>query len=546
MGVSSFYPHGKPPEFAYTTKFLTVGHDWKGAAYANTVYPGLYSPKGNMVAAKAITNLESLMNSARAAELKFLASTGINLEDPSASNIFRNINKILNSKQTFERGLKYMEELNKIGRIRDEKTHTYRDVSSFFATYLNQCLKQLNGQKIIRMTPPQIENLVNHIIGQALIKTYSQVKDFIDSEGNRRLMMGDSGVGKAAPDASKGEQAVQAINDMIKVIKDLKGTGAFGKFGYLFDLGEKDLQEHIKEVQGKKRKKSKKPKAASGKYNEAKVKGNYQGNILELITTTVAAHIGNINVQNQGLTIVGKHTGQLNQMKADSILLVGRGDINIEKYFGNYMQDVKESGYTSKRAQNAYAVKKFLDRLDDNIEHVLMISDKNLSIKADFKGVDAQKQMKLRDVGQMLGEFSIDMSDELINYLANCGASMVQGDYNGEIKTKLQTMIGYYLFDHLEIHVGVKASGPNVVNLLNVGGMYIPLSAYLEGLLQKFKNITSDPSSFVGVTIHLGGPTSASSEWTEDEWKNFREQHEVQSYLSYKLLKDIASFISGL
>ena len=107
-------------------------------------------------------------------------------------------------------------------------------------------------------------------------------------------------------------------------------------------------------------------------------------------------------------------------------------------------------------------------------------------------------------------------------------------------------MIGYYLFDHLEIHVGAKASGPNVVNLLNVSGMYIPLSVYLEGLLQKFKNIISDPSSFVGVTIHLGGPTSAPSEWTEDTWKDFREQHEVESYLSYRLLRDIASFISSL
>lgn len=545
--MSSFYPHNKPPEFAYTTEFLTVGNDWRGASYSNTVYPGLYSPKGNMVVNKALTNLEILLNSARAAELSFLNATGINLENPNASSIFRNINKILNSKETFERGLKYMEELNKIGRIKDEKTHTYRDVSSFFETYLNQELLKLDGRKIVHMTPEQIKQQINDIISNALIRTYRQVKDFIDKQGNRRLMMGDSGVGKAAADISTGEHAEQAVTDMIKVIKELQTTGAFGDYGYLFNIGEGDLLNQVKNLKKQKRNaKRRKTKGSPDKYKEASVTSNYQGNILELITTLVASQLGNTNINNSGLTIKGVHTGQMNQMKADSILLVGRGNIDINKYFKDYISDTQSTDYTSVRAQNVYAIKNFLDRLGDNIEHVIMISDKNLSITANFKGAEAQREAKLRDIGQMLGEFGVKVSTNLINYLANCGPGMVQGECNGEIKTMLQTMIGYFLFDHLEINVGVKASGPNVVNLLNISGMYIPLSVYLEGLLKSIKEVTGNPSSFVNVTIHLSGPTSADSDWTEGVWKDFREQRELDSYLSYKIVKDIASFISGL
>lgn len=549
-----FYPHDKPPEYAYTTRFTVVGHDSTGKAYANTMYPGLGSAAGHGITIKALINLQALIESARAAELAFLSYAGIDLTNPVAGDIFRNINKILNSKQTFERGLNFMKQLadldNNKNRDKDKDSiHTYRDISSIFETYLTGKLKEINGNSIIRMSPEQIKQKINDIIGDALIDTYKNARDFYDAKGNRRLLMGNKYSGKMAPNTEAGEkEAVQAITDMINIIQELKRSGVFKDYGHLFNIGEKDLKDTIAEVQSTGKLPKTQPKAASGKYNETQMVSNYQGNILELITSTVAAAIGNINISNPGITITGQHTGQMNQMKADSVLLVGKGKIDLNKYFGPYMDDVKDarkSGLTSKRAQNIYAIEQFLNRLDENIDHVIMISDKNVSITADYGGFKAQDRTKLKNIGQMLGEFGYGSSVELINYLANCGASMVQGDYNNEIKTELQTMVGYFLFDHLEVHIGVKASGPNVVNLLNVGGMYIPLSAYLEGIYNGIQGLAKDPNGLVRVNITLGGKTEENV-WTEGTWKSFRESRENQSYISYVVMKNIADFISNL
>ena len=541
--MGSFYPHGKPGYYAYTRYFLDVGNDTVGKAIANTKYPGLGS-FGHSITIKALINLKEIMNAARAAELAFLRDTGINLDNPNASNIFRSINKVLNSKDTFERGLQYMKKLSKIGRVKDEKTHTYRDVSSFFETYLNQVLKEQDLRKIIHMSPDQIKNQINIIIGEALTRTYTRVKDYIDEEGNRRLMTGNSHKGKAAPNTATNEQEIAAITDMLSAIEELQKSGAFSQFGYLFNIGEKDLEERIRTLKGKKKKGSKSKKNLK-KYNDAKVQANFQGNILELISTTVAAQIGNIHVANQGLTITGVHTGQMNQMKADSMLLVGNGPVDIEKYFGDYNANAKEKGYDSVRMQNIDALGKFLDKLEDNIKHVIMISDKNYSIKANFGGINTQEKMNIGQAAGMLGSMGVGDTAQLLNYLANCGDQMVQGNVDGEIRTELQTLIGYFLFDHLQIDFTGSRPGPNVVNLLNVSGMYIPLSTYLEGLYDSIQNAAANPSSFVSVSISLGGETEGAV-WDASSWGAFRQSHETQSFISYRILKGIADFISGL
>lgn len=527
--MGSFYPHGKPPEFAYTTKFLTVGNDWKGAAYSNTLYPGLYSASGKAITNRALDNLKTLINAAKASELAFLEATGINLKDPNASNIFRSMNEIFNSKQTFERGLQYMKSIAQSGKNM-EKNEMYRDVTRYFSFYLNEAirdkLKNIKKNDILRMTPAQIEAKINSIISDALIRSYKKVKDFVKKDGTIHGKFGKN------MRAKKDEQEVQAISDMIEVIKKLRKMNAFGKYGYLFNLDEKSLFNRKKNAEVYLKKNS---------FNDAKVDANYGGNALELITSIVAAEIGNINIANSGLTITGVHTGQMNQMKADTMLFVGKGRVNPQ----DYLEYVNNVDFDSVRAQNIDAMSNYLNNLQKNIEHVIMISDKNYSITANFGGINAQEKTNLKNAGEMLGQFGFGATIELINYLANCGAAMVQGEVNDEIRTELQTMIGYFLFDHLQIHVQGKPPGPNVVNLLNVSGIYIPLSVYLEGLYNSLKNALSNPASFVSVSISMGGPTEQ-SEWTESAWKNFREEHETQSFISYRILKGIADFISGL
>ena len=80
---------------------------------------------------------------------------------------------------------------------------------------------------------------------------------------------------------------------------------------------------------------------------------------------------------------------------------------------------------------------------------------------------------------------------------------------------------------------------------MNVSGIYIPLSVYLEGVYSAIQDAAANPSSLVRVTISLGGPT-VQSEWTPQTWGEFREEHETESFISYRILRGIADFITSL
>jgi len=540
--MSGFYPHGKPGWFAYTQDFAdNYGGETGYLAKANTKYPGLGSDRTNSdVINKALTNLQMLIDGARAAELAFLKDTGIDLSEGSnASDIFHHMNDILNSKQTFERGLKYMRQLQS-KNAQGQKSETYREVSRYFGSYLNTAIQsvmneqKLTAKKFATMNEDEVKKLINDIISKALTITYTKVQDFIDTNGNIRGKFGQY------TKARKNETAQQAITDMINVIDKLKNNNAFSELGSLFKLDANSLQEWFSNRNLFKVRKG-------NKYNNAQVDSNYGGNALEVITSMVAAELGTTNIRKTSgdlsLQIVGQHTGTKNQMKADTLLFVGRGTINPD----DYLQYVDNTTFGDRvRMQNVDAMEKYLNKLETNISHVIAISDKNYSIKASFDGITAQEKMNLQNVGLLLNQFKVGQVGELVNYLANCGDDMVQGAVDGQVRTALQTYIGYFLFDHLQIDTGKASNGPNVVNLLNVSGMYIPLSVYLEGIYKSLKEAFMTPGRFVSVSISLGGDTTAPSNWTADIWGSFRESHETETFIEYKILKGIADFISGL
>lgn len=550
LNPSTFYPHGKPEYFAYTEDFESVGNDTKGQAKAHTKYPGLREPS-KVITEKALSHLRDLINSARAAELAFISDTGMNLNDPeSAKEVFDIMNTIFNTKDTINRGIQYMQKLANLEQKdmnEDMAIHTFREVTANLSTYLRQEIKSRLDTKgftesVVHMTQNQIKNEINNIIGNALIKAYTKAEDFIGPNGEIRSKMGNSGVGKAS--AMENEETRQAISDMIDVIQILKDKGAFKEYGSLFNLDKQTLLG-----QNKKANKGYNLKGAiheAKNYDETEVYTNYQGNALELITSVAAAELARMNIVNKDFIITGLHTGRLNEMKGDSMIFFSKSPVDVSGYTKFINRNGENKG--SVRLQNVDAMKKYLQSLEKNVEHVVVISDKNYSIKFDFDGVSAQEKMTLQNAGYMLSRFDVPDIVPLIHYLANCGPSMIQGDRaDGEIRTVLQTYIAYFLFDSLHIEVsGLKQTGPNVVNLMNVSGMYIPLSVYLEGVYQAIKgSLFNSPSSLVNVSISLGGPTEESN-WTIANWYRFREQRETQSYISYKILRDIASFISNI
>ena len=549
---SNFYPHGKPAEYSYTEHFIEVGNDINRMSEANTRYPGINVEEGrNNILQEALENLRSLIGEARQAELNFLKDTGIDITNMDGKDVFKAINLVLNSKDTIDRGIQYMKQLANPDK-NNQYSQTYRDVSKYFSSYLNSAIEEemkgVSAKRIVSMTPEEIKEYTNQIISKALLLSYERVEDFVKKNGERR---GKFGVN--AKYDKDTEQAIQAISDMTNVIRELRNTGAFKEFGDLFNLSQETLKEWrtTKTSTGK----SIFAKRKGSKYNSTKIASNYDSNALEIMTSTVAALLGNTNIHNNngnlGLTIIGQHTGGWNNMKADTLLFVAKAGVNISEYLNEeeYKKHIN-SNLQSNRAQNIEAIDKYFDILKDNVSHIIAISDKNYSITANFKerGLEAQKS-NLTNIGAMLSKFGVGDVDALINYLANCGAGMVQGEVNATIRTKLQTQIAYYLFDKIEVKISGPTNSINVVNLINVGGMYIPLSVYLEGfyksLTQARNEVLGTPSQFVSVNISLGGPIGGRI-WTESTWQRFRRKHEQESFIEYKFLKNLAEFISGL
>lgn len=538
---SSFYPHGKPSEYAYTTHFMDVGHDYSGQALINTQYPGIDGAEGQSNnLERALANLRSLINGARNAEMKFLADTGIDVNGINGKDIFKYINLIFNSRQTIDRGLQYMKQLSE-AKNNKEQTETYREITNYFASYLDEAIKieltNVRRNQILTMTPDQVKQYINNIISKALSLSYERVKDFVKSDGTLRGKYGQYAKNR------EGEKEVQAISDMIDVIQKLRESGAFKDFGDLFNLNKETLYKwRTGEITFKKRK--------NNKYNNARVESNYNANALEVMTSTAAAMLADINIHKSNgefdLSIVGQHTGRWNNMKADTLLFVGRGDIYIPDYL-----DLVDNNIKGVRSQNVDALSRYWNRLENNVSHVIAISDKNYSITADFndRGIHAQSKMSLANAADMLTRFGVGQVVELIDYLANCGAGMVQGEVHANVRTELQTHIAYYLFDHLEINVSGSNSSVNVVNLINVSGVYLPLSVYLEGLYNSLVNAINDlkssPAQFVSVSISLGGPT-AQRIWTQENWDRFRKLRESQSFIEYRILRNLSDFITYL
>lgn len=523
-----FYPHKGPSKYAYTTAFFNLRERTGKSAKDNTSYSSISVHAGNKF--KILFNLKLLIDGARNAELAFLSDTGIDITNTAnAKSIFENFNLILNSEQLFNRNLEMFQQLSQ------GINNKLIDPSKYFFTYFAKAIRDYGIESKINInkaTGKQLEQFANETIGRALEETYNKFIEVIDKEGNIKSVSGNYKF-------KNGEQRREQLLEMANTAKKLKESGLFGKYASLFNM-----DSLLKESSNEKGKIVRKPKLTIKSFDSG-------GAPLELISSTIAAEMAEMHQIIHGgdltLTISAAQTGgkNFNQQKGDSIIAYATGTVDfteMERFFQN--KDPNDST----RLQNIKALDEYLKKIGDKIKHLLIISDKNYTITTDWKGVHAQEKMSLANAGPMLEQFGISEVKSLIDYLANCGPEMIQKDVNSEVRTVLASYIGYFLFDHLEIK-GSVSKGTNVVNIINLNNTYIPLSVYLQGVYESLdanlNNLQSSTSSLVNITINLGGE-SPTTPWSVSAWEDFRTGREENSFIEYRIMKDIASYITGL
>lgn len=528
MGTSDFYPHKGPSKYAYTTAFYDFRRQTGEAAKANTNYSSIAVHAGNKF--EILSNLKLLIDGARNAEVAFLTDTGIDLSQGiNAKIIFENFNLILNSEELFNRNLALLKE------IAQNETGSFRDPSKYFFSYLSKYIKEYGiAQKINtrKLVGPQLKKFANEVIGRALEDTYRDFKEAVDGSGKSRQLNGNSKL-------KNNEKYRGMYTEMADMIQKLRRLGVFGKYASLFKIDS--LAEEAANTTGQI---VRKPHLTINSFDNG-------GTPLEIVSSEVTSRIAQMHSTTSSggstLIITGALTGgdKFNKQKGDSMIAYATSKINFNQ-MAKFFPTNGSKGST--RVQNIQALREYLQTVGNRIKHLLVISDKSYHIHANWRGVHAQEPMSLANAQAMLEQFGVPEVEALINYLANCGSGMIQGDVNAQVRTTLASYIAYFLFDHVEIS-GINNIGTNVVNIINLNNTYIPLSVYLQGVYDSLNanlnNLDQSASTLVNVTVSLGG-IAPTTPWTPAAWQGFREGREQNSFINYRITQDIAAYITNL
>jgi hypothetical protein len=182
-----------------------------------------------------------------------------------------------------------------------------------------------------------------------------------------------------------------------------------------------------------------------------------------------------------------KHTGKTLQ-KADLIIL--ETTVTLPD-----MGEVDEKT-KSKRAHFIEKYKQFYKNLTDTAGSIVEINAKNYNLATpEFKekGFTAQGATSIDNFESMLRAYNYDKdrTDRLIFALTNIGPDTLSQDYN-LVSRNIALLVAYFLFDDIDLDEGLNF---NAVHVLNLDGLYIPLSCFLYAAydtLKDFNGLSDD------------------------------------------------------
>jgi hypothetical protein len=113
----------------------------------------------------------------------------------------------------------------------------------------------------------------------------------------------------------------------------------------------------------------------------------------------------------------------------------------------------------------------------------------------------------------------------------------------------LATTIGNFLFDDIVITESLNNNKSNVnrIHILNLNGIYIPLSVFLEAAYQAFINIEDDYTKYVKVKYHSKNIeySEQTDGLTSSDWDKLYNNVTTGSTVSFHFFGDFTSYISN-
>lgn len=531
MANSSYYPHGGPAEFSYTEDFKDKFQTTGKKAYLNVSLQGHFGANVNLSnGIKALENLKMQYERARQAENRFIAEHQLLIDGQRTSNgswsdIIRAINEFYSTREVFERNIQLLKQ-------RDETGGAYNNALRFLPTYIEKAAEEIfANRKWIRMRP---DTLMNKLLKRGLELMVEQT-DSIMEDGIIKL-------GRKRAKNPKGEalQAYKSMEYLVNILGNSKSP--FSKI-LSKSLG---LSKYTQELQ---------QTFANGTSDTIKVP---KMSVSTTGTGTIAEMASAASIQyfmDELSSVLGIGTkGFKTDVLTHNLGATGNMIFNSMKGASN---DESKRVHAIEEYERAYKelAKLFLDADGE----IVQISNKNYIINADFKnkyhGFTAQGETTLRNFQAFMSSLphiGLDI-DELIDYLANVGEysggeSMIISNADSDILSGIATQIAYFLFDDIDIKLPNNISNINRVYLMELSGIYVPLSIILEGvynsLVKTADSVTAEVQASTSVEI-VGNGNVAEEKWTDRSvFERFRQGRIDKTTISFHFLSNFTEFIT--
>lgn len=147
----------------------------------------------------------------------------------------------------------------------------------------------------------------------------------------------------------------------------------------------------------------------------------------------------------------------------------------------------------------AEKIKEQLKQFDDGF--LIYTTQKDYTLNDNFKGFSADTDISLQTWDNMMFIMSLKSSNLIFSVLQTIPGAIGDQDQD-HVADMFARAIAGALFDDFDVKGQVAKTGAKTIHLLNLNGIYIPMSFYYDKLYQAFEYASINQRSLVRVTIN--------------------------------------------
>lgn len=222
--------------------------------------------------------------------------------------------------------------------------------------------------------------------------------------------------------------------------------------------------------------------------------------------------------------------------KADNVLAINVDAAVVDK-------TLQQIGKNKQEDVNAF---RELGQYLENVQNgfLIYVNDKNYSLNENFKGFSAGESVNLLQLKGLLSKFMANIDQVIYNILQNGKGAIMAGDTEGASKV-IAEGVAYFLFDDYDT-IGRVSTGGQGIHIMNLQGMMIPLSAFLFALGTAIRDVETNSSAYVNVSINAPAVHDSDEfsygmpNWGIQYWQSMRD-----TQISIHFMKEFTTFVSS-